>query len=114
MGIGASDIFMLKDLVEHVQYHSEEYGDDFKTFFKKHYGSLKAEHQKKHKKEKSDHEKLPFQHNSHNHLMTGVILITYEGPLKKPGVLSKGNSNFHYRNLYSSIFRRFLGEKVIF
>src|SRR5690554_5538412 len=94
IGFGVADIFMMSDLVEHAKYHSEEYGDDFLTFFEKHYGELRAEHQQNQKEEKSQHEKLPFQHNSCNHLMAEVIVIGYEFPLKKSVVTSTVKSAF--------------------
>lgn len=102
VGLGASDILMLKNLVEHAQYHSETYGDDFRTFIKKHYGSLKKKHQKEHKGEKSEKEKLPFQHNCFHHLMNEVTLMAYEFPFKEPVISPTANINFHYENLYSS------------
>ena len=100
-----SDIFMLTDLVEHAQFHSEEYGDDFFTFFEKHYGDLKAEHQKTHKEEKSQHEKLPFQHNSCNHLVADVIVIDYVFTLEKAVVSYTANPHFYYQDLYSFLER---------
>ena len=96
-----ADIFMLNDLVEHAQFHSEEYGDNFFTFFEKHYGDLKAEHQKTNQEEQSKHDKLPFQHNSCNHLMAEVIVIGYEFPLEKSVVTYSSKSHFFYQDLYS-------------
>lgn len=105
VGIGVSDIFMLKDLVEHAKFHSDEHGDDFVTFFEKHYGDLKAEHQENHKEEKSQHERLPFQHNSCNHLLVEVIVIGYEFPLEKSVVSYPAIPHFYYQNLYSFLER---------
>ncbi len=105
VGLGISDIFMLKDLVEHAQFHSQEYGDDFFTFFEKHYGDLKAEHQKIHQDEKSQHDKLPFQHNSCNHLLAEVIVLGYEFPLGKKVVSYTANPHFYYQDLYSYLER---------
>ena len=105
VGLGISDIFMLTDLVEHANFHSEEYGDDFFTFFEKHYGDLKAEHQKIHQDEKSQHDKLPFQHNNCNHLLAEVIVIDYEFPLEKPAISSTSIPHFFYQDLYSYLER---------
>ena len=102
-GLGVADILMLDKLVEHAQYHSENYGDDFFTFFEKHYGVLKSQHQKNDKEENHAHDKLPFQHTSCNHLVTEVILAAFEIPVLKPAISTKGTSNFHYQNLYSSL-----------
>lgn len=100
-----SDVFMLSDLVEHAQYHSEEYGDDFFTFMEKHYGELRAEHQNTHSGEKSPHEKLPFQHNSCNHLVAEVIVMGYEFSLEKSVVSYNANPHFYYQDLYSFLER---------
>lgn len=100
-----TDVFMLNDLVEHAQYHSDEFGDDFFTFFEKHYGDLKTEHQKSHQDQKSQHEKLPFQHSHCNHLLAEVIVMGYEFPLEKSGVISSANTHFYYQNLYSYLER---------
>lgn len=100
-----ADIFTLKDLVEHVQYHSEEFGDDLFVFFQKHYGELKAEHQQNHQEEKSQHEKLPFQNNYGNHLLTEVVIFGYEFPLEKSVVYYTANPHFYYQDLYSFLER---------
>lgn len=105
VGIGISDVFMLTDLVEHAKFHSDEYGDDFLTFFEKHYGALKAEHDKSHQEENNDHDKLPFQHNNCNHLLTEVIVIGYEFPLKKTEILYSQEHHFYYSDFYSFLNR---------
>lgn len=96
---------MLNDLVEHANYHSEEFGDDFFTFFEKHYGDLKTEHQKNDEKGKSQHENLPFQHNHCNHLLAEVIVLSYEFPLEKSVVSYTANPHFYYQDLYSFLER---------
>ena len=103
VGFGMQDIFMLGRLVQHAEYHSENYGDDYLTFFEKHYGTLKAEHQKNHNEEEQEHQELPFQHTSCNHLVAELILVTFEIPFLKPVISSQTASNFHYQNLYSSL-----------
>ncbi len=105
VGLSISDIFLFSDLVEHAKYHSEEYGDDYFTFFEKHYGDLRAEHQKSNKEENSQHEKLPFQHNSCNHLLADVIILSYKFPLKKSIVSHTTDPHFYYQNLYSYLER---------
>ncbi len=104
VGVSIADVFMISELVEHAQYHSEEFGDDLFTFFQKHYGELKAEHQKSHKEERSQHEKLPFQHNNCNHLLE-VVVIGYEFPLEKSMVSYTVNPHFYYQDLYSFLER---------
>ena len=105
VGLSISDIFLFSDLVEHVKYHSEEYGDDYFTFFEKHYGDLKTEHQKAQNEENSQHEKLPFQHNNCNHLLAEVVLIGYNLPLGKSVVFNTVDPHFYYQNLYSFLER---------
>ncbi len=101
VGIGISHILMIDKQVAHIQYHSENHADDYFTFLKKHYASLKAEHQKNNKEEQFIHDKLPFKHNSYYHLESELILITYIFPIEKLGNSSKTISNFRYENLYS-------------
>lgn len=100
VGIVVSDFFMLKDLIEHANFHSEKYGDNFLTFFEKHYGALKAEHQEEHQEEKPQHEKLPFQHNNCNHKLSEVVVVGYDFPIKNTLVSYASEHHFHYKNLY--------------
>ncbi|MFB9055695.1 hypothetical protein ACFFU9_02980 [Mariniflexile ostreae] len=104
-GISISDTFKLIDLVEHTKYHSQEYGDDCFTFFEKHYGALKTSHQKNHKEEKSQHERLPFQHINANHSSFEVVVMSYEFYLDTPILTLISNSHFYYQNLYSYLKR---------
>lgn len=102
-GLDMVDIFLFGRFVKHVEYHSENYDDDFFTFFEKHYGALKTEHQKNHQDEEQEHQKLPFQHISSSHWLTEVILGDSESPSLKPTLPSHIISNFHYQNLYYSL-----------
>ena len=45
------DLVELGELMEHYQFHNEEYGDNFIVFFSKHYRELKASHSDKHQEE---------------------------------------------------------------
>lgn len=102
-GLGMKDIFLLGRFVEHAEYHSENYGDDFFTFYEKHYASLKTEHQKNHNEEKQEHEELPFQHISCHHLMIDVVLVPYELPILKGELAINNSHTFYYQNLYFSL-----------
>lgn len=102
-GLGMNDLFLLGRLVEHAEYHSENYGDDFFTFLEKHYGDLKAEHQKNHKEEQQEHEELPFQHLSCHHLLPDVVLMPFDFDLKRAEVAIQDPHRFFYQNLYSSL-----------
>lgn len=101
-GFGMEDMLLLGKLAEHARYHSENYGDDFLTFFNKHYGNLRTEHSDD-SHEKSEHEKLPFQHHSCNHAIAEVILTEYECPVEKPIGTVFSKPNFFYKNLYNSL-----------
>lgn len=106
LGIGASDIFMLVDLVEHAQYHSEEYGDDFFIFFEKHYGSLKGEHNQNHQDEESQHKNLPFQQNTSVHFLSEVDIFTDDFHVQKPSLFTVEKDIFYYHNIYSSRYSK--------
>lgn len=101
LGVGISDILALNELVDHANFHSEEYGDDSFSFFEKHYGSLKAEHQESNQEEKPQHEKLPFQHNYSNHSVCDVVKIKLGFSLERPLFTLTSNPHFYYKNLYS-------------
>lgn len=101
--IGAGDILQLDELMEHAQFHKQEYGDNFFVFLSKHYGELKAEHSKNHQEEQKDHEQLPFQCQAH---VSSVIAFIYPQSAffsNDLEVLNTTNSNFHYLNFYSSL-----------
>ena len=49
--IHLDDVIELDELIEHAQFHSAEYGDNFFVFISKHYGELKAEHNQQHQEE---------------------------------------------------------------
>lgn len=97
-GLCVSDFFMLKDLIEHVEFHSKEYGDDFFTFYDKHYGSLKAEHKEQDSKEQ--HESLPFQHTSSHQLLIEGVLSCNEIHINKTTFVSTTKPNLSYENNY--------------
>lgn len=72
--IHMNDIVELDELIEHAQFHSQEYGDNFFVFISKHYGELKAEHNQKHQEEKQEHEELPFQHQCQNASLSAFVI----------------------------------------
>lgn len=102
VGFGISDIFRVGDLLEHSEYHSENYGDSFSDFLAKHYGSLKETHKKNHSEEKQKHEKLPFQDLSCNHSLSVSILTPFFNISQDWRVSLQKKSNYFYINLYSS------------
>ncbi|MFK7811012.1 MAG: hypothetical protein AB8B59_00870 [Maribacter sp.] len=98
-----SDIVELDELIEHAQFHSEEYGDNFFVFISKHYGELKAEHSKKHQEEKEDHEQLPFQNQYQTASLSAFVLNkTTDYPLEMD-VFANHESNYFYQISYHSL-----------
>lgn len=101
-GLHVDDIVQIDEFVEHAKFHSEQYGDNVLVFISKHYGELKADHNKEHQEEKEDHEQLPFQ--NHCHLASLVIfnVFPYRTDLVAPMVSEFSKANFHYQPPTSS------------
>jgi len=76
MNINADEFTQIDELVEHVFYHAEEYGDDIFAFVSKHYGELKEDHNKKNDEERQDHEQLPFNNQCSPNFISVFILDT--------------------------------------
>lgn len=100
-GLCLSDFFLMKDLIAHIEFHSEEYGDDFSTFFEKHYGSLKDQHNAQEKSEQEEHEKLPFQQASAHQLLIEGIVSDYTMKFGKESKICVVKPHFFYENHYS-------------
>jgi hypothetical protein len=101
--IGTDDILQFDELIEHAQFHKQEYGDGFFVFFSKHYGELKAEHSKNHQEEQKDHEQLPFQCQGHASTLIALISQDLQYYSNDIEIVDTTESNFHYLNLYSSL-----------
>lgn len=69
----------INELIEHAEFHQEEYGDSLWIFISKHYGELKKEHMGENPHESSDHNKLPFHHNGCMHM--GFLAMIQEDPV---------------------------------
>lgn len=95
------DLVELDELLEHYQFHQEEYGDNFLVFVSKHYGELKVEHSQKHQEEQSDHEKLPFQQQTPS--MQLVVLFNTLNPFSSSTteIANRSSANYYYHNFYS-------------
>jgi|TARA_E500000318_G_scaffold111569_1_gene130621 hypothetical protein len=99
------DLVEMGELMEHYQFHTEEYGDNFVVFVSKHYGELKVSHSQKHQEEQKDHEKLPFQHQQApcvQHLVFVLGSDNFIHSYSEIPLASKGN--FHYKISYSHIW----------
>jgi hypothetical protein len=102
--LGPSDILQLDELMEHAQFHKQEYGDSFFVFLSKHYGELKEEHTKNHQEEQHEHEQLPFQCHGHNTSILAFFDIgLHESFDDNMGISISTEANFHYLNLYASL-----------
>ncbi len=102
-GIHYNDIVQLDNFIEHAQFHNDQYGDNLIVFLSKHYGELKADHQKKHQEEKKDHEKLPFDHNCHIAPVMAFVTETFKAELNQLEILDFKSRNFYYQEPSSSL-----------
>ena len=100
--ITLEDIMQIDELIEHAQFHKQEYGDNFFVFLSKHYGELKAEHSKNHQEEQNDHEQLPFQFNGQITLVLAFLSVKSNTDSLVLNLQSASEANFHYLNLYVS------------
>lgn len=105
VNIHFKDLVELGQLVEHYQFHSEEYGDNFMVFVSKHYGELKASHSEKHQEEQKDHEKLPFQHQQTPCAQPLVFVLSADNLIDSRSEIPLApKRNFHYEMSYSHIW----------
>lgn len=103
IGISFNDIVQLDEFIEHAQFHSEQHGDNFLDFVSKHYGSLKADHEKLHQDEQEEHEELPFQHHSHISSISTFILNTQKADFSVPDIVEYKDHNFYYQEPSSTL-----------
>ncbi len=103
-GLHVNDIAQLDEFIEHAEYHSEQYGDNVIVFISKHYGELKADHEKENQDEKEDHDQLPFQHQSHMSASTAFIISPQIEEIKTTDFSEFKTNNFHYQASSSSCY----------
>jgi len=102
-GISLYDVSQIDEFIEHAQFHSEQYGDNVFVFISKHYGELKAAHDKEHQEEKENHEQLPFQHKSHICSITAFVLNSQKEDIKSIEISEYRSHNFFYQAPSSSL-----------
>ncbi|MCK0161020.1 hypothetical protein [Allomuricauda sp. F6463D] len=103
--IHLKDLVELGQLIEHYQFHNEEYGDNFMVFVSKHYGELKASHNEKHQEEQKDHEKLPFQHQQAPCAQQLVFVLGTDSFMYSSAIIPRpSKGNFHYQMSYSLVW----------
>ncbi len=105
LGISFNDIAQIDNFFEHVTIHNKKYGDSIIVFISKHYGELKADHQKEHQEEHEDHEHLPFSHSNCSHVSSipAFVLTTNKHELKIPEFSEFRLHNFFYQEPSSSL-----------
>jgi hypothetical protein len=102
IGLSVDDMIQVDEFIEHAQFHNKQYGDNLLVFISKHYGELKSDHEKAHEEEKSEHEKLPFQHSIHLGSLLVFSLVTPQViELKEPELYEHKSHQFIYQELYS-------------
>lgn len=102
MGVHYCDVVQLDKFLEHARFHSEQYGDNLLVFISKHYGDLKADHEKEHQEEKEEHEQLPFQHHAHTTSVTAIAIFDTLASVDLPEFTVYTQTNFHYQEPHSS------------
>ena len=101
--IHLDDVIELDELIEHAQFQSAEYGDNFFVFISKHYGDLKADHNQQHQEEKEEHENLPFQHQCQTASLSAFLLNQLaEYPIDMDTFLDR-DSDYFYQASYHSL-----------
>lgn len=97
---GLTDLVKVEDMLQHFEYHSQLYGDNFTDFLSKHYGAAKQAHQED-ADDHPDHDHLPF--NQQNSLQTTLAFYIpqYKLPLLKLPVVEKHSLNFIYKEGHS-------------
>jgi len=101
--IHLDDLVELDELIEHAQFHAEEHGDNFFVFVSKHYGELKAEHNKQHKEEKEQHEQLPFQNQYQTASLFVFVLNTISENQAVAETTPYKSTDFFYQASYLSL-----------
>ncbi|MEZ4874162.1 MAG: hypothetical protein R2793_01580 [Flavobacteriaceae bacterium] len=104
--IGVGDLLKLNYLIEHAQYHSEQYGDSLFVFLSKHYGELKKDHLEYPHEGQGEHEKLPFNHHSCHHFSPVFVLLPLDGfEGKNTEFAARTEAYFFYKEPYSSPYK---------
>jgi hypothetical protein len=103
-GFSMEIVSKLSDVMEHAQFHQEEYGDDLLMFLSKHYGELMTDHQKQHQDEKEEHEKLPFKQLNLAPGGLSLILFSKGFEITAPITSDLETHLFLYNSNFSSVF----------
>lgn len=97
VNISFGEVMRFNEFMEHASFHKEQYGDTLAEFISKHYGELKAEHQKNHQEEKEEHDNLPFQNpQCTHHAVNAIVGIPSSAMREKPEGTPEKKENFFY------------------
>ena len=96
------DLSKVNTLLEHAEFHQENYGDTFLEFVTEHYGKTMFDHQNEHQ----EHEELPFKHkhdcNNTNYDFTRNNIVNLTRSNEN---LAQLPLNFFYLESYSSFVK---------
>jgi len=97
--ISFEDMGKLDVLIEHAQYHKENFGDSFFQFLDEHYGNSFINHDHQNS---NQHEKLPFKHDhqSCHHTTTVFTSTIFKFEINFIG-FTEPPLNFFYKDGYS-------------
>lgn len=101
LNLDLDDLTHMDELLEHAQFHSEKYGDNFFVFISKHYGELQKEHSQDHHEEHKQHEDLPFNNTCCSHVSTLYVVNKIQIPAIIVTPLVDYTANFYYSDNYS-------------
>ena len=102
--MNTSELGKMDVLLEHAQYHKEQYGDSLASFLSKHYGKLKQKHNQENHEEQHEHERLPFQKVGSMAILMVFLLNTNTTTISLPIFPATQNDNFFYQQLYGSLW----------
>jgi hypothetical protein len=95
--IGIAGLSQAGELLEHMQYHSDNYGDNFSAFLSKHYGKLKDDHNKNHKEERQKHKQLPFHQEISQQIFSVFLMPKQERPVLEKSQIKYRSACFFYK-----------------
>ncbi len=93
----ANIFFQLEEVIQDYQLHKKKYGDNFQTFFSKHFGNLKEQHQEEHKKEHQNHK-----HHNDMELNVNIdyLCLNTSFKLNDKIEINTKKTNFYYKDLF--------------
>ena len=97
---GLKDLVRMGDMLQHLEYHSQNCGDSFTEFFSKHYGAVKEAHQEN-KDDHPTHDNLPFNHHNSVHSALVFFIPQYKISLVKLPPKKTHTLNFIYKESHS-------------